>query len=289
MPSWAWVVTYNGRNAGAAYSFQCPLGLELLLKGDMARIMPELFQCPLGLELLQIWIYRVYSPWSFQCPLGLELLLASYVCPVLHLLVSMPSRAWVVTARMSNILNFSWCFLCIPAIYRCILAYLPIFFNQLSKFLRCESPSTFLGTCLSHHYFIIFLVTNTNTLLSGLYLISTDLNSLYYEIPNMVCQCPLGLIPHFYRKMLYTDVFVNCRVNALSGLYLISTVPLQKPRFYAVSRACFCRYLSEYSDNSCFSCMLTFWTYLMRCTYPWHWIKYSTNYNRCHPIFSLSW
>ena len=153
--------------------------------------------------------------------------------------VSMPSRAWVVTARIPNILNFSWYFLCIPAIYRCILAHLPIFFNQLSKFLRCESPSTFLGTCLSHHSFIIFLVTNTNTL--------------------------------------------------LSGLYLISTVPLQKPRFYAVSRACFCRYLSEYSDNSRFSCMLTFWTYLMRCTYPWHWIKYSTNYNRCHPIFSLSW
>ena len=87
--------------------------------------------------------------------------------------VSMPSQAWVVTARMSNILNFSWYFLFIPAIYRCILAHLPIFFNQLSKFLRCESPSTFLGTCLSHHSFIIFLVTNTNTLLSGLYLIST--------------------------------------------------------------------------------------------------------------------
>ena len=83
--------------------------------------------------------------------------------------VSMPSWAWVVTARMSNILNFSWYFLCIPAIYRCILAYLPFFFNQLSKFLRCESPSTFLGTCLSHHSFIIFLVTNTNTLLSGLF------------------------------------------------------------------------------------------------------------------------
>ena len=40
--------------------------------------------------------------------------------------------------------------------------------------------------------------------------------------------------------------------NALSGLYLISTVPLQKPRFYAVFRACFCGYLSEYSDNSRF-------------------------------------
>ena len=104
----------------------------------------------------------------------------------------------------------------------------------------------------------------------------------------------LGLIPHFYVKNVfvidnreasvsmpsraYTSFlrmrcqFVilsmwNC-VNALSGLYLISTVPLQKPRFYAVSRACFCRYLSEYSGNSRFSCMLIFWTYLMRCTYP---------------------
>ena len=110
----------------------------------------------------------------------------------------MPLWAWVVTARMSNILNFSWYFLCIPAIYRCILAYLPIFFNQLSKFLRCESPSTFLGTCLSHHYFIIFLVTNTNTLLSGLYLISTAKEVLTNNLEVKECQCPLGLIPHFY-------------------------------------------------------------------------------------------
>ena len=201
---------------------------------------------------------------TFQCPYGLELLHHGRRWKNRWRLVSMPLWAWVVTARMSNILNFSWYFLCIPAIYRCILAYLPIFFNQLSKFLRCESPSTFLGTCLSHHSFIIFLVTNTNTLLSGLYLISTQKRRLNASLPSG-------------------------SVNALSGLYLISTVPLQKPRFYAVSRACFCRYLSEYSDNSRFSCMLTFWTYLMRCTYPRHWIKYSTNYNRCHPIFSLSW
>ena len=104
--------------------------------------------------------------------------------------------------------------------------------------------------------------------LSGLYLISTG-------------------------KPCFKTVWNKYSVNALSGLYLISTVSLQKPRFYAVSRACFCRYLSEYSDNSCFSCMLTFWTYLMRCTYPWHWIKYSTKYNRCHPFFhsldKLSW
>ena len=46
-------------------------------------------------------------------------------------------------------------------------------------------------------------------------------------------------------------------INALSGWNSISTVPLRKPRFYAVSGACFCRYLSEYSDNGHFSCMLT--------------------------------
>ena len=117
------------------------------------------------------------------------------------LYVSMPSRAWVVTARIYNILNFSWYFLYIPAIYKCILAYFPIFFNQVSKFLRCESPSTFLGTCLSHHSFIILLITSTSALLTGLYLISTD-----------------------HRKWLI-HLTVK-RVNALSGLYLISTANL---------------------------------------------------------------
>ena len=184
------------------------MGLSCYFYGKRDLDFIRLFQCPHGLELLRLWHRLLYQP--ITC-------------------VSMPSWAWVVTARMSNILNFSWYFLCIPAIYRCILAYLPIFFNQLSKFLRCESPSTFLGTCLSHHSFIIFLVTNTNTLLSGLYLISIDLNSLYYEIPNMVsmpsraytsfllftwceyfvvhpCQCPLGLIPHFYSKRIWKTV-----------------------------------------------------------------------------------
>ena len=85
---------------------------------------------------------------------------------------------------------------------------------------------------------------------------------------RLPCQCPLGLIPHCYNKRIkYTDVRKALGVNALSGLYLIVTVPLQKPRFYAVSRACFCRYLSEYSDSNCFSCMLTIWTYLTRYTH----------------------
>ena len=157
----------------AANMFQCPHGLELLLGNEQLVSNSGLFQCPHGLELLREFTKQAFGRCKFQCPHGLELLRLVYIRNKRQKDVSMPSWAWVVTARMSNILNFSWYFLCIPAIYKCILAYLPIFFNQLSKFLRCESPSTFLGTCLSHHSFIIFLVTNINTLLSGLYLIST--------------------------------------------------------------------------------------------------------------------
>ena len=152
MPSWAWVVT--GSNTAWVQSNRVS--------------MPSWAWVVTILSYFYAHYIKVSMPswaWVVTC---LELLFHFF-----QIHVSMPSWAWVVTARMSNILNFSWYFLCIPAIYRCILAYLPFFFNQLSKFLRCESPSTFLGTCLSHHSFIIFLVTNTNTLLSGLYLIST--------------------------------------------------------------------------------------------------------------------
>ena len=101
-------------------------------------------------------------------------------------------------------------------------------------------------------------------------------------LKGQLCQCPLGLIPHCYerwrelkesqlkcvnalsglylivtRKLVLRWIPPTFSVNALSGLYLIVTVPLQKPRFYAISRAYFCRYLSEYSDSNCFSCMLT--------------------------------
>ena len=132
----------------------------------------------------------------------------------------------------------------------------------------CQCP---LG--LIHHFYtnavvlFVIVVASVNAL-SGLYIISTAKQIETICLEEVECQCPLGLIHHFYlyRKRLGGNL-ESC-VNALSGLYIISTVPLQKPRFYAVSRACFCRYLSEYSDNSRFSCMLTFWTYLMRCTYP---------------------
>ena len=104
--------------------------------------------------------------------------------------------------------------------------------------------------------------------LSGLYLISTGRKAHELRPEAKSCQCPFGLIPHFYmikyHHCLMTVMECQCPFGLIPHFY----VPLQKSRFYAVSRACFCRYLSEYSDNNRFSCMLTFWTYLMRCTYP---------------------
>ena len=199
----------------------------------------------------------------------------------------MPSRAWVVTLLASCLMDLLLLFQCplglIPHFYTERASFIRLFpkmgFNALSglylistKKLNCRKrqkppvsrPSRAYTSFLRCQRRLMITLIICFNALSGLYLISTP-----------------SIAP-------YTWTAESC-FNALSGLYLISTVPLQKPRFYAVSRAYFCRYLSEYSDNSRFSCMLTFWTYLMRCTYPWHWIKYSTNYNRCHPIFSLSW
>ena len=39
-----------------------------------------------------------------------------------------------------------------------------------------------------------------------------------------MCQCPLGLVPHFYAKSQMLEKVVEARVNALSGCYLISTL-----------------------------------------------------------------
>ena len=211
MPSRAWVVTVKHSDLEGENMFQCPHGLELLRYTRNQNSNNKSVNALMGLSCYNDSNID-NDEWNVcQCPHGLELLRDKDWREKRTQTVSMPSWAWVVTARMSNILNFSWYFLCIPAIYKCILAYLPIFFNQLSKFLRCESPSTFLGTCLSHHSFIIFLVTSTNTLFSGLYLISTV-------------------------KQFADNIESAKRVNALSGLYLISTVP---PRIMLYTLVCF--------------------------------------------------
>ena len=98
--------------------------------------------------------------------------------------------------------------------------------------MRCESPSAFLGTCLSHHSFIILLITSTSALLTGLYLISTDHRSSSPKGRMYLCQCPLGLMHHFYMEVVngyITSQLVLPKhhdqygVNALSGLCIIST------------------------------------------------------------------
>ena len=61
--------------------------------------------------------------------------------------------------------------------------------------------------------------------LSGLYLISTLRIRVYTDMLNLWCQCPLGLIPHFYRHVRSSGRIYQFCVNALSGLYLISTLP----------------------------------------------------------------
>ena len=132
----------------------------------------------------------------------------------------------------------------------------------------CQCPLGLIPHFYCMSRFLDLMATSWSVnALSGLYLISTVLE-LVEEIVLLMVSMPSRAYTSFLRfKSRSKQIGFYC-VNALSGLYLISTVPLQKPRFYAVSRACFCRYLSEYSDNSRFSCMLTFWTYLMRCTYP---------------------
>ena len=51
-------------------------------------------------------------------------------------------------------------------------------------------------------------------------------------ISFLLCQCPLGLIPHFYViPQAGVDLQHNRCVNALSGLYLISTYPFKNLGF----------------------------------------------------------
>ena len=240
------------------------------------RQKPPSCQCPLGLIP---HFYEGYQWHNFdtaplcQCPLGL--------IPHFYTLngrsflkqewVSMPSRAYTSFLLATKLyFNHYW------AACQCPLGLIPHFYMELAVLRNIEHDD-----CVNA--------------LSGLYLISTKETIEALGVPFKECQCPLGLIPHFYpgkEDLCPSLILVSVNalsglylistkaekgelmrkldycVNALSGLYLISTVPLQKPRFYAVFRACFCRYLSEYSDNSRFSCMLTFWTYLIRCTYP---------------------
>ena len=116
--------------SGCRNCFNALTGLSCY--GPSIALLPSftLFQCPHGLELLPITRLISSRQIMFQCPLGLELLHGTDSC---------------CTCTCSA-------FQC-PLGLELLQQECPIF-NQLSEFLRCESPSTFLGTYLSHHSFI---------------------------------------------------------------------------------------------------------------------------------------
>ena len=205
-------------------------------------------QCPLGL-IPHFYVVSLFgregSIYWCQCPLGL----IPHFYPRVH---------------HSPLLHQCLC--------QCPLGLIPHFYSKKGfKGMNSDISVNALSGLYLISTKVLPLSTHTRkrsvNALSGLYLISTTVKDSSVRRISHVSM-PSRAYTSFLRRCSRSISKCLLSVNALSGLYLISTVPLQKPRFYAVSRACFCRYLSEYSDNSYFSCMLTFWTYLMRCTYP---------------------
>ena len=128
----------------------------------------------------------------------------------------------------------------------------------------CQCPHGLQPHCYPYWTNVNNLIVNGVNALTGFNLIATTLrgsSESFYIIVSMPSRASTSLLHHFDN---YGDMTVLYGVNALTGFNLIATVPLQKARIYAGFRAYFCRYLSEYSGNSCFSCMFIIWTYLMR-------------------------
>ena len=179
-------------------------------------------------------------------------------------IVSMPSRAVTSFLRRSKNIIRSDERICVNALSGCYLISTGRKESMTQERYAVSMPSravtSFLLDVPANE--CMFQDVGVNAL-SGCYLISTAWGERYYnrlvKSVNALSGCYLISTQEQTQRQI-----VSAGVNALSGCYLISTVPLQKPRFYAVSRACFCRYLSEYSDSNSFSCMLTIWTYLMR-------------------------
>ena len=137
-----------------------------------------------------------------QCPLGLIPHFYSDEIPVLDrmgYIVSMPSRAYTSFLPPEGA----------EKVKRIYMVSMP-----------SRAYTSFLRLCMDTH--IMFRILSVNALsglylistrmallqrrhmtvcvnaLSGLYLISTLMKFLYLIVWDTSCQCPLGLIPHFY-------------------------------------------------------------------------------------------
>ena len=115
--------------------------------------------------------------------------------------VSMPSRAvtsFLPNSALKGIQNQK----CVSMPSRAVTSFLPIL-------------------CLAFERRVFVWSVNA---LSGCYLISTRSKNVI-RMRSLVCQCPLGLLPHFYKEESFVKLECNdTRVNALSGCYLISTL-----------------------------------------------------------------
>ena len=100
MPSRAWVVTGSTlRTCSSSHSrFNALTGLSCYSTKWVDALNNNTFQCPHGLELLRVENPTFAPALPFQCPHGLELLHRGENARVASLIVSMPSRAWVVTS-----------------------------------------------------------------------------------------------------------------------------------------------------------------------------------------------
>ena len=135
MPSWAWVVTYITIGVYVPVEeFQCPHGLELLPYQMFSVGLEANVSMPSRAWVVTVWPGEACGyAFTFQCPHGLELLLEVSAIMVISLVcfnaltglscyyfgssfsavcfnVSMPSRAWVVTAILIHLRTGSKCF-----------------------------------------------------------------------------------------------------------------------------------------------------------------------------------
>ena len=164
-----------------------------------------------------------------QCPLGLlpHFYPSEIVAIIISLAdVSMPSRA-VTSFLLPDSERRFITTVCVSMPSRAVTSFLPHY--------ECD---TYAGTTLCVNA------------LSGCYLISTHMSfvnfsnhdsivsmpsravtsflpvsdSIETAVEVAMCQCPLGLLPHFYRVDISTrETCIKYCVNALSGCYLIST------------------------------------------------------------------
>ena len=124
-------------------------------------------------------------------------------------------RAWVVTLHLYHV-YVSWAFQCPHGLE--LLLGLQLAASQQAQF-QCPHGLELLR--IGRWYCIIFYSVSMP---SRAY--TSFLPELKYALKVLIsrCQCPLGLIPHFYDPNFHILNRVQVSVNALSGLYLISTL-----------------------------------------------------------------